>query len=488
MRFILLTLFSLTVQAQRPVIKVGSKIFTESYILGEIISQIIEDTGEALVERQFGLGATGISFKALKEGEVDIYPEYTGTIKEAILKNPLLAGEEKIREVLLKNHNLNMSPSLGFNNTYALAINQEGFNTYQVTKISELADLSDLKVVFTHEFMKRGDGLRALERHYGFTFRHPVSMEHSLAYEALKNGKVDLIEVYSTDAKIKRFGLKVLEDDKNFFPQYLPVLLYKKGLEAKFPQTWQALKERLFNRITDKMMIELNSMVELQGMSFAQAASVFLGKEKLQDSGIPMKKILRLTLQHLKLVFVSLFFSILLGLPLGIVATKSRFLSQVSLVGSGLLQTIPSLALLCFLIPFFGIGNKPAYVALFLYGLLPIVRNTYTGISQIKKNLIESADLIGLTKSEKLRLIQLPLASVNIMAGIKTSAIINVGTATLAAFIGAGGLGSLIVTGLSLNNNKIIMAGAIPAALLATALHLVFEVIDRFLIPKGIKS
>lgn len=472
--------------AQEKVVKVGSKVFTEGYILAELVSQIIEDTGEARVERKFGLGGSGIIFNALKEDEIDIYPAYTGTIREAILNDTLIVDENELRKILLKKYDMLMSSSLGFNNTYALALNEAGAKKYKIKNLSDLKEFSDLKTVFTHEFIRRGDGLKALERHYGFTFKHPAAMEHALAFEALKNGKVDLMEVYSTDAKIKRYNLFLLDDDKNFFSQYLATLLSKKNFPERFPKSWAALEEKLFGKINEKMMIELNSLVELQGYSFHQAAAVFLGKESLQNQGIPLKKILRLTGEHIKLVFVALFFSILFGVPLGILATKSRLLAQFSLIGTGLLQTIPSLALLCFLIPVFGIGTQPAYMALFLYGLLPIVRNTYTGISQIDPALDESADLMGLTKREKLRLIQLPLASVNIMAGIKTSAIINVGTATLAAFIGAGGLGSLIVTGLSLNNNSIILTGAIPAALLASFLHILFEGIDRVIIPKGI--
>lgn len=479
-------LFCLNLKAEKPVVRIGSKTFTENYILAEIVSQIFEEVGEADVERSFGLGGTGITFSALKEGEIDAYVDYTGTIREAILKNPLLVEDEELKKVLEKKHKITLSPSLGFNNTYAFAMAQAGQKKYKISKISELRELSDLKTVFTHEFIKRGDGLRALERHYGFTFKHPLSMEHSLAFEALKNNKVDLMEVYSTDAKIKRYGLKLLEDDQGFFPDYRAVLLMKESFLKQYPKTYKVLQERVFGQLDEKAMMELNSLVELDGHSFRQAAAVFLGKENLRNTGIPLKKIFRLTGEHLQLVFVALFFSILLGLPLGILATRSRLLAQFSLIGSGLLQTIPSLALLCFLIPLFGIGTTPAYVALFLYGLLPIVRNTYTGITQIDPSLIESADLMGLTKSEKLRLVQIPLASINIMAGIKTSAIINVGTATLAAFIGAGGLGSLIVTGLSLNNNKVILTGAIPAALLASFLHLLFEFFDRVLIPKGI--
>lgn len=481
---VFLTSFSLW--ADKPVVRIGSKTFTENYILAELVAQIFEEVGEAQVERSFGLGGTGITFSALKEGEIDAYVDYTGTIREAILKNPLLNTDKELKDALEKKFKITLSDSLGFNNTYIFALSQEGAKKYKINKISELKDLSDLKTVFTHEFMKRGDGLRALERHYGFTFKHPLSMEHSLAFEALKKGKVDLMEVYSTDAKIKRYNLHLLKDDQKFFPDYRAVMLMSMDLQKRFPETFKVLQEKVIGQLNEDTMIELNSLVELDGYSFRQAAAVFLGKENLSNTGVPLRKIAKLTGEHLQLVFVALFFSILLGVPLGILATRSRWLAQVSLIGSGLLQTIPSLALLCFLIPFFGIGTTPAYMALFLYGLLPIVRNTYTGISQIDPTLDEAADLMGLTKGEKLRLVQLPLASINIMTGIKTSAIINVGTATLAAFIGAGGLGSLIVTGLSLNNNKVILTGAIPAAILASLIHLVFEIFDRVFVPKGL--
>ena len=488
--YILTFLSSLSLSAKLPIITVSSKVFTESYVLAEILSQIIEDQGEATVDRKFGLGGTGLVFGALKNGDIDLYPEYTGTIKEAILKYSSNLSETEIRERVERKYNLSFSKSLGFNNTYGLAVVKDRMSTKSLRKISDIGSrdsFKDLKVVFGHEFMKRSDGLKALENHYNLTFHNPVTMEHSLAYEALKNKKVDLAEIYTTDAKIKRYDLRVLEDDKRFFPNYLAVLFHKKDFPEKYPKTWKAIKEKMIGKISEKSMVELNSLVEIEGMSFSQAAAIFLGKKRIPTSSIPLKKIGILTKQHIKLVLISLFLSIIFGIPLGIMAAKNKLLAQISLVGTGLLQTIPSLALLCFLIPLFGIGERPAYIALFLYGLLPIVRNTFIGIKQITSSVDEAADLIGLTKSEKLRLIQLPLASVSILAGIKTSAIINVGTATLAAFIGAGGLGNLIVTGLSLNDNQIILSGAIPAALLATFFHFIFELIDKIIIPKGIR-
>jgi len=480
-------LFSLVSVESKPTITVGSKTFTESYVLAELISQVIEDAGEATVKRKFGLGATGISYQALRGGEVDIYAEYTGTIAQAILKRSDINEHADLKKVLEKEHNILLSQPLGFNNTYAFAMKRENNKKLNLVKISELRNHTDLKTVFTLEFMRRADGLRSLENHYGFRFTHPVGMEHSLAFEALNRGEADLMEVYSTDAKIKRFDLNLLEDDLEFFPKYLSVLMSSLDFPQKFPKSWQAIQERIIGQIDSERMIQLNSLVENDGKSFAQAAAVFLGKERIENSGIPLNRILTLTKEHLRLVFVSLFFSIIIGIPLGILATRAAWLGHVSLFGSGLLQTIPSLALLCFLIPFFGIGATPAYVALFLYGLLPIVRSTYTGISQIGQDLEESSELIGLSYFEKLRLIQLPLASINIMAGIKMSVIINIGTATLAAFIGAGGLGSLIVTGLALNSNSIILAGAIPAAGLAAITHLLFIGVDWLVIPKGLR-
>lgn len=472
----------------KPILTVGSKTFTESYILAEIIAQIAEDAGEVEVVRHFGLGGTGISFKALESGEVDVYPDYTGTVKEAILKDNSLGSLDEIKKALEKRHQLTLSPSLGFNNTYALALRQDSQREWGYQKISDLKGRSDIKTVFTHEFMKRGDGLKALERHYGFRFKNPINMEHSLAFEALNRERVDLIEVYSTDAKIKRYNLFLLEDDLGFFPRYFATLVMRKDFKKAFPKTYAALEKKLFGRINEAAMVRLNSLVELEGYTFTQVAEEYLGKAPTKASGIPLQKIGKLTLEHLKLVFVSLFFSILCGIPIGIIATRSKLLGQISLMGSGLLQTIPSLALLCFLIPLFGIGPKPAYVALFLYGLLPIVRNTYAGINQVDHGLQEAADLMGLSRWEKLRLVQMPLASVNILTGIKTSAIINVGTATLAAFIGAGGLGTLIVVGLSLNDEKIIFSGALPAALLACLIHLLFEIVDKITVPKGVST
>ncbi len=172
-------------------------------------------------------------------------------------------------------------------------------------------------------------------------------------------------------------------------------------------------------------------------------------------------------LEHIGLTFFSLFLAILISLPLGIYISKKVRLAPITLGIAGVLQTIPSIALLGFMLPLLGIGVKPAIFALFLYALLPILRNTYTGIAEVEDSVIEAARGMGMTSFQILRKVELPLALPVIFAGIRTATVINVGVATLAAYIGAGGLGEFIFGGIALNNTYMILAGAIPAALLA---------------------
>jgi len=467
-----------------PVIKVGSKSFTESYVLAEIISQILEDTGEFQVDRKFGMGGTGFLFKALENNEIDLYPEYTGTISDAILKNPRFSTISLIREAL-DTQGLIISESLGFNNTYALAVREELAERYSLKKISDLNFHPQIKTVFSYEFLKREDGYLGLKRIYNLKLKHVRGMEHSLVYTALEKKEVDLTDIYSTDAKLSQLKLKILQDNKSFFPTYYAVILAQKNFIEKHPKAWSALK-KLEGSISEKKMIELNAMADLEKKSFPEIAATFLGK----SSPTPVKiwqELKTRTRQHVFLVFVSLLAATLAGIPLGILASRSKILGQIILLFSGLLQTIPSLALLCFLIPLFGIGTLPSLVALFLYGLLPIVRNTYTGILSIDNKLIEVSKALGFSSWQKLRLVELPLASRNIMAGLHTSAVISVGTATLAALIGAGGYGALIVTGLALNNTNLILQGAIPAAIMALLVHGIFELLNKVIIPEGIR-
>jgi osmoprotectant transport system permease protein len=387
----------------------------------------------------------------------------------------------------LKPFNLIITNSLGFNNTYALAVNGRLAKEQNINNISDLKKISDIRVGFSHEFMSRPDGYPGLSEKYGLKFSNVKALEHSLAYEAIDRGEIDLTDAYSTDAKIERFGLHVLNDDRHFFPEYFALILARKEFSDRFPKSWKALR-KLEETISEEEIRHLNGLSDLQKMAFPQIAADFLHKRSAQvieDS--TLRKVWGYTKQHLALVFISLLASMLIGIPLAILAARFRTLGRYILLISGVIQTIPSLALLCFLIPFFGIGTFPALIALFLYGLLPIVISTYTSLISIDLKLIESAKTLGLSPFQRLILIELPLSSPAIMAGIKTSAIINIGTATLAALIGAGGYGTPIVTGLALNDIPTILQGAIPAAIMSLLANGLFEIADRIVIPKGLR-
>lgn len=492
-----LTIVVLQAYAANDELRVGSKRFTESYILGEILTQTAAAAGEAAAKHRQGLGNTGIVIAALKSGAIDMYPEYSGTIAREILK---LEGSFDLMQLnsLLAAEGLGVAVPLGFNNTYALAMVESQAKKLSIAKLSDLAVQRDLKFGLSQEFLGRADGWLGLIG----TYKLPKSisatgLDHGLAYEALAEGQIDVMDIYSTDAKIEKYQLRVLADDKKYFPPYDAVILYRLDVPTRFPKSWQRLRG-LAGTINEATMIRLNAAAELQSKDFATIARDFLDKKgRGTIAKTPPQSFWErlfapnfweLTLQHLRLVFVSLLASIIIGIPLGIIASRHAAFAKVILAVTGVLQTIPSLALLAFLIPVFHrIGTVPALVALFLYGLLPIVRNTYAGLMQITPGIRESAEVLGLPSDARLRLVEIPLAMGTILAGIKTSAVINVGTATIAAFIGAGGYGERIAAGLALNDNALLLAGAIPAAALALAVQWGFDLLDRYLISPGLR-
>src|SRR5581483_6880541 len=458
-----------TANAEAPTIRVGSKSFTESYILAEIAAQIIEQTGEARAERRFGLGGTGIVYGALASGDIDVYPEYTGTIAVAILKEPAVTAIDALRE-RLGPRGLTLGGPIGFDNTYALAVRRDAAARLGVTTISDLRRHPGLTAAFDPGFLDRDDGWPGLRRYYDLRLADVRVMEHALTYAALAGGRVDLIDVFSTDGQLARLDLTLLVDDRRFFPDYRAVLLARRSLAERFPRTWSALERGLAGRIDTATMARLNALADLERRPFGEVAAVFLGRAP-DATRSPRSELGQLTGEHLTLVVVSLTIAVLLGLPLGILAARRPRLAQLELAGVGILQTIPALALLAFMIPLFGIGRVPALVALCLYALLPIVRNTLAGISSLDARLVEMTTALGIAGWRRLAWIELPMASITIMAGIKTSAVLTVGTATLAAFIGGGGYGTLIVTGLALNVVRTIRMGAVPSAVMALAIH-----------------
>ena len=472
---------------------VGSKRFTESYILGDIVTLTAQRAGEAQATHRPGLGNTGIVYAALRNGEIDVYPEYTGTIEREILKSsqPLdLDGLNRSLQPL----GLRAGVPLGFNNTYALAMREDRAQALGVRSVSDLAAHPDIVLGLSQEFIGRADGWPGLKKAYALPQATPRGLDHGLAYEAIAAAQVDVIDAYTTDAKIGRYSLRVLQDDRHFFPVYDAVLLYRADLPQRLPRTWAAVSA-LGGAFDEPRMIALNAEAELNGKSFNEVAKGFLGDRPAQAQGGGFLARLfapdfgRLAFEHAMLVAVSLFVAIAIGIPLGIFAYRVPAARQWVLSAVGVIQTLPSLALFAFLIPLFGrIGTIPALAALFLYALLPIVRNTYSGLADIPPGLRESAVALGLPPGYRLRVIELPLASRAILAGVKTSAVINVGTATIAAFIGAGGFGERIAQGLALNDNATLLAGAVPAAGLALLVHGLFELLDRWLIPAGLRD
>jgi osmoprotectant transport system permease protein len=461
---------------------VGSKRFTESYILGELIAQTARAAG-AEVELRPGMGGTAILYEALRTGAIDLYPEYTGTIAREILQGAARASLEALNARLAP-LGLAASAPLGFSNTYAIGVRREAAEKRRLRRISDLAGQRQLRLGFGHEFLGRRDGWPGLAAAYGLAQR-PRGLDHGLAYEALAAGEVDVIDLYSTDAKIARYDIAVLEDDRGFFPAYDAVLLHRADVPQRFARAWRALAA-LEGSIDAGRMRRMNAAAELEGKSFAEAARLHRGAAPGSAPARGFLDVLlgpdlwRLTREHLLLVFASLAASVAAGVPLGVAAARWGRAAQPILGAVGVIQTMPSLALFAFLIALTGaIGTWPALVALFLYALLPIVRNTHAGLAGVGAGMRDAARALGLSARQTLWRIELPLALPTILAGVKTSAVINVGTATIAAFIGAGGYGERIASGLALNDHVMLLAGAIPAAALALLVQAAFELAER---------
>jgi osmoprotectant transport system permease protein len=469
-------------------IVVGSKAFTEGYVLGEIAAQAIEAATQEPATRKLGMGSTGIVFAALKSGAIDVYSDYTGTLAEAILKRPDLKSADDIRRALA-GLGLVMSAPLGFDDSYALAVKESFAAQHELHSISDLKRVeSALRAAFSYEFMDRKDGFQGMAASYQLHLapQNIRRMEHSLTFQAIDDGAVDVIDLYSTDAKIEKSKLRVLKDDHGYFPVYQAVWVARREFTEQQPRAWAALTQ-LQGAISERAMIDMNAQADIGHVSFAKIAAQFLGAEAPRSQSLKSSILLR-TREHLWLVGIALLFSVAVGIPLGLVAVRFHAAGQGILIASALIQTVPSLALLCFLIPLFGVGMRPALAALCMYSLLPVVLNTFTGIRGVDPKHLENARAFGMTRRQVLLRVVLPLASPTILAGIKTATIVSIGTATLAALVGAGGYGAPIVSGLSLNDVPTILTGAIPAALMALIAYGVFELLGWALIPAGLRK
>jgi osmoprotectant transport system permease protein len=483
-------LLASTAAAARPIV-IGCKQDVEGKVLAEMMAQLLEDRGFT-VERRFSLGGTKIVFDALKTRAIDLYPEYSGTIEQELLHLSGRSSDARLRDLLKSRYNLDLLDFFGFSNSYALTMSRAKAEKLHIQKISDLANHPRLRLGFSNEFLNRQDGWPGLAQAYQLSFQ-PRGMEHSLAYQAIANDELDITDAYSTDGDLKKFDLVLLDDDRHYFPLYLAAPLVKSELDDGAKRTLEELRDTM----TATEMQALNESVQ-SGKKESDVVAGFLKRKGLltgiqSDKGskstepaersIDWGFLLRCTATHLQLTALSLLAGMVVAIPLGVAVYQFRAASKTVLYVAGVLQTIPSIALLAFLIPFFGIGAKPAIVALFLYALLPILRNTAAALFSIDPVLRKVSVGMGLTALQRLRYVELPLAAPTILAGIKTAAVINIGTATLAAFIGAGGLGEPIVSGLALNDPSLILQGAIPAALLAVLTELGFEWLERAISP-----
>jgi osmoprotectant transport system permease protein len=483
--------------AKAPRVRIGSKSYTENVILGEMLTILARAAG-ADAQHKAELGGTQIAFESLRTGQIDAYPEYTGTLTMEILADDAVKSDADIERALAK-RGVKISRRLGFNNSYALGLKKDLAESLKLRNISDLTSrhsddaIGRLKYGFSDEFMHRGDGWPGLSRAYELPDL-ARGLDHNLAYHGIRSGTIHLTDVYTTDPEIAAYGMTTLADDRGYFPQYEAVLLYRADLVERAPNViehWLKLE----NQIDEPTMIALNAQARIDRVSESRVAAMFVNEKLGMNVPLPpdewWRKMLRNlainTRQHLLLVSVSLAAAIVIAVPLGILAYRIPPTRHVILGVVGILQTLPSMAVLMFLLPLLGLGVWPTIAALFLYSLLPIVRNTFAGLAEIPTNLRESATVLGLDARARLWLVELPMASRSILSGIKTAAVINVGTATIGGLIGAGGYGQPIITGTRLNDITIIMQGAIPAALMALAVQGLFDLAERFVVPKGLR-
>ena len=466
-------------------VRVGSKIDVETAILAQMAAQRLSADGVAAAAGA-PLGGTDACFRALRHGDIDVYPEYTGTVAAQILHDPSLKTDAALRGALA-GRGMGMTASLGFDDTYALGMTEARAAALGVRTIGDLARHPDLRLGFSTEFAGRGDGWPGVRQAYGLPDAPVQQLNHELAYRALLDGQIDVTDLYSTDAEIPQYHLRTLADDRGFFPAYRAVFLYRLGLR---PAAVAALRE-LQGKVDAAHMQVMNGAVKVDRRPAAAVAADFLDRtfhtasHAVANSAVA--ELWHLTRDHLLLVGVSLTAAIAVGLPLGVIAGEFPRVGQVVMVVVAAIYTIPSLALLVFMIPLLGIGRPPAMVALFLYSLLPIVRNTQAGLRSVPPQLRESAEVLGLGRWARLVRVEVPMASAGILAGIKTSAVLNVGTATLGGFIGAGGYGQAIFDGIIFSDTRQVLMGAVPAAVMALAIQGGFDLLEPLLVPRGLR-
>ena len=535
----------------RPIV-VASKPFAESYVLAEVFAQLLEASGHAVDRRLgLGTTEVALQALARNEIDVYPEYTGTGlaAVLAESSSGGSAAVFRRVSDAFLARWGARWLPPLGFANNYAVAMRRGAADSLAVRTLSGLARIAPrLSAGFSPDFAGRADGLLGLTEAYdGMEFRDVRNLLQAVKYQALAEGEVDVIDAYSTDGAVARYDLAVMTDDQGFFPPYDAAPLASRRFYEERPEA-TLLLSRLAGRIDEPVMRRANERVELAGATPAQAARELLVEIGLGATGGPdatpdgdlagnagpdatpdgdgagnadpaartgadpetsrptvprrsrsvgalpahmwshRAELGRQAARHLLLVLVSLGAAALVALPAGVALERRRSFAESAIRAAGLLQTIPGIALLAFMIPLFGIGATPAAAALFLYSLLPILRNTYTGIVEAAPAAVEAGRALGMTEGQLLLRIRLPLAAPVVMAGVRTAAVINVGTATLAAFVGGGGLGDPIVAGLALADPVMILSGAVPAAAMALTVDWGLARAEARVAPRGVRE
>ena len=535
----------------RPIV-VASKPFAESYVLAEVFAQLLEARGHVVDRRLgLGTTEVALQALARSEIDVYPEYTGTGlaAVLAESSSGGSAAVFRRVSDAFLARWGARWLPPLGFANNYAVAMRRGAADSLGVRTLSGLARIAPrLSAGFSPDFAGRADGLLGLTEAYdGMEFRDVRNLLQAVKYQALAEGEVDVIDAYSTDGAVARYDLAVMTDDLGFFPPYDAAPLASRRFYEERPEA-TLLLSRLAGRIDEAVMRRANERVELAGVTPAQAARELLveiglgatgGADSAPDGDLagnagpdaapdgagagnagpdarsgtdpetsrptvprPSRSVGALpahmwshraelgrqAARHLLLVLVSLGAAALVALPAGVALERRRSFAESAIRAAGLLQTIPGIALLAFMIPLFGIGATPAAAALFLYSLLPILRNTYTGIVEAAPGAVEAGRALGMTEAQLLLRIRLPLAAPVVMAGVRTAAVINVGTATLAAFVGGGGLGDPIVAGLALADPVMILSGAVPAAAMALTVDWGLARAEARVAPRGVRE
>ncbi len=506
--FVAFALLGLAGAAGAATITVGSKNFPENRLLGEMFAQLLEARTGLTVERRLGLAGTQVCFEALKTGAIHVYPEYTGTGLVTLLEHPPMRDPEdtlaRVRADCLSRWNIWWLAPLGFENAYELAVPRALAAEHGLRTISDLARLAPkLHAGLGYEFIERADGLPGLEITYGLRFRQVQAMQQALKYQAAGAGAIDCLDVYTTDGRLLVHDLVVLEDDQRFFPPYTACAVVNGGAIDQFPAL--GTLGLLSGALDEGAMRQLNLRLQEGGEDEAAVARDALEGLGLVGAGgeapstprtggwadrwlSQAPSLVKRLREHVTLSGLALILGAALAIPLGLWLEGRRQLAEPLIRLIGVTQTIPSIALLAFMIPFLGVGARPALVALWVYSLFPMVRNTFTGVRDAAPDAVEAAIASGMTHAQALWRVRLPLAAPVIMAGVRTAAVITIGTATLAALIGAGGLGVPIVSGLQLADTQRILSGAIPAALLAIFVDQLLGWLERRLQPRGMSA